>query len=92
MVWFSGMHSLAKSTIDVFVAAVILAIVLHDGQRGVPSGENCLLLLNVVESRPLSFARPEQVKPCISASFLIAFHNNWWVMVFSPCACVGLFS
>ena len=57
------MHSLAKSTMDVFVAFVILAIVLHDGQRGVPSGENCLLLLNVVESRPLSFASPEQVKP-----------------------------
>lgn len=61
--WFPGMHSLAKSTMVVLVALVILAIVLHDGQRGVPSGENCLLLLNVVESRPLSFASPEQVKP-----------------------------
>lgn len=63
VVWFPGMHSLAKSTMVVLVALVILAIVLHDGQRGVPSGENCLLLLNVVESRPLSFASPEQVKP-----------------------------
>ena len=43
----------ANSLKLVFVASVILAIVLQDGHRGVPSGENCLLLLNVVASSPL---------------------------------------
>ena len=61
--------------IDVFVATVIFDIVLQDGQRGVPSGENCLLLLNVVASKPLRRAKPEQVSPWVRASDSIAFHN-----------------
>ena len=84
----SGIHNLAKSITDVLVADIILAIVPQDGQRGVPSDENCLLLLNVVESRPLSFARPEQVKPFNWASLEMAFHSNWWVMFLSFGLCI----
>ena len=68
-------HSAAKSNIVILVARIIFAIVPHDGHRGVPSGENCLLLLKVVASNPLRFASPEQVSPWLFANFSIAFHN-----------------
>lgn len=66
-----------------FVASVILAIVLQDGHRGVPSGENCLLLLNVVASSPLSFANPEQLNPFFFANVSIACQSVVCVKSFS---------
>ena len=71
----SGIHNLAKSITDVLVADIILAIVPQDGQRGVPSDENFLLLLNVVASRPLFLANPEQLNPLCLAIFSIACHS-----------------
>lgn len=65
----------ANSSGETLVASNIFDIVWHDGQRGVPSEENCLLLLNVVASKPLTFAKPENDKPCNRANFSIALHN-----------------
>ena len=46
------------------VLSNILAILFVDGQRGCPYFDQRLLLLKVVASNPLSFARPE--------------HDTWW--------------
>lgn len=70
-VFYSATKS-ANSLNVICVASVIFAIVLQEGQRGVPSGAKCLLLLNVVASNPLSFANPEQLKPFFFASISIA--------------------
>ena len=45
------------------------------------SDENCLLLLNVVASNPLSFANPERLKPCDLANCSIASQNKKCVMI-----------
>lgn len=79
-----GVHRCAKSTTDILVAEIILATVAHDGQRGLPSAENCLLLLKVVESNPLNFASPEQLNPCDWAKRSIARHIILCVIGFSP--------
>jgi hypothetical protein len=50
------------------VAEIIFAMLDVDGQRGCSYFENLLLLLNVVGSSPLSFANPEQDKPCSFAN------------------------
>lgn len=71
---FSCAHISAKCSILILVAAIIFDIVLHDGQRGLPSGKCHLLLLNVVASSPLNFANPEQDKLLSLASRSIAFH------------------
>lgn len=63
-----------------FVAIITFATVLQDGHRGVPSGENCLLLLKVVASNPLSLANPEQDNPFSCASLEIAAHSIWCVI------------
>ncbi len=60
-----------------------LANVPHDGQRGVPFAENCLLLLNVVASKPHFFAMPEHVILFSFANCSIAFHSIWCVTIFS---------
>ena len=54
---------LKKSWGDEFVALNIFEIVSVDGQRGCPNTDARLLLLNVVGSKPLCFARPEQDIP-----------------------------
>lgn len=50
------------------VADSIFAMLPVDGQRGWPYFEKRLLLLNVVGSRPLYFARPEHVMLCACAN------------------------
>lgn len=79
-----GVHRCAKSTTDILVAEIILATVAHDGQRGLPSAEKCLLLLKVVESSPLNFASPEQLNPCDWAKRSIARHIILCVIGLSP--------
>ena len=60
--------NLKKSWGDESVAVNIFEIVSVDGQRGCSYLENLLLLLNVVGSSPLHFARPEQDNPCSCAN------------------------
>lgn len=74
----------AKTSTLVLVADSIFEIVLHDGQRCVPSGKNCLLLLKVVASRPLNFARPEQERLLSLASFSMAFQIILCFIGFPP--------
>ena len=76
----------AKSYIVIFIALIILAIVQHEGHLGVPSDENFLLLLNVVASRPLFLANPEQLNPLCLAIFSIACHSiSCSILFFSLC-------
>lgn len=63
---------LKKSCGAEFVALNILEIVSVDGQRGCPNTDARLLLLNVVGSRPLRFANPEQDMPWSCANNSIA--------------------
>jgi len=49
-----------KSSSEAPVEAKILEILLVEGHLGCPSLDQRLLLLNVVGSKPLHFARPEQ--------------------------------
>lgn len=80
----------ANSWGDKSSALITLIIVPHDGQRGVPSGENCLLLLNVVASSPLSFASPDLLKPCDFAKFSNVFQKIECVMMF-PLVLIDVF-
>lgn len=54
---------LKKSWGEAFVALNIFEMVSVDGQRGCPNTDARLLLLNVVGSSPLRFAKPEQDIP-----------------------------
>ena len=65
------------------VADKIFAILLVEGQRGCSYLENRLLLLKVVGSKPLHFARPEQESPWSRAKSSIAFQICSCVMVTS---------
>lgn len=56
--------NLVKSWILAPVDDKIFEILFVDGQRGWPSLDQRLLLLNVVGSKPLHFANPEQDIPC----------------------------
>ena len=73
-----------KSLIDAPVADSIFDILLVDGQRGCPSLDQRLLLLKVVGSKPLHFAKPEHVLPCSLAKRSMAFQTSSCVMVNSP--------
>ena len=68
----SSFINLKKSCGVEFVALIIFAILLVDGQRGCSYFENLLLLLKVVGSRPLHFAKPEQDILCSLANMSIA--------------------
>jgi hypothetical protein len=70
----SDFINLKKSSGDEFVALNILAIVSVDGHRGWPKTDARLLLLKVVGSSPLRFAKPEQDIPCSHANNSIACH------------------
>ena len=63
------------------VACNILAMLLVDGQRGCPYLELRLLLLNVVGSRPLNLARPEQDIFLEVANLSIAVHTSLCVIL-----------
>lgn len=67
-----GSINLVKSWILAPVDDKILEILFVDGQRGCPSLDQRLLLLKVVGSRPLHFAKPEQDIPCSVANRSIA--------------------
>ena len=81
----SGVWSmnLVKSWILAPVDDKILEILFVDGQRGWPSLDQRLLLLKVVGSRPLHFARPEQDIPCSVANFSMARQTSSCVIFFS---------
>lgn len=70
----AGAKYLMNSFISVPVASKILAMLLVDGQRGCPYFDQRLLLLNIVGSSPLSFARPEHETLWAAAKQSIAFH------------------
>lgn len=67
---------LAKSWIEDPVEAKILEILFVDGHRGCPSRDQRLLRLNVVGSKPLLFANPEQDIPCSVANRSMARHTS----------------
>ena len=67
----------------------ILDILLVDGQRGWPSLDQRLLLLNVVGSKPLHFASPEQDIPCSVAKRSIARQTSSCVIFLSPLVFAG---
>jgi hypothetical protein len=75
--------NLVKSWILAPVDDKILEILFVDGQRGCPSFDQRLLLLNVVGSSPLHFASPEQDIPCSTAKRSIACHTSSCVIFFS---------
>ena len=62
------------------VASRILAMLFVDGQRGCPYFELRLLLLNVVGSSPLNFAKPEQDIFLENANLSIAVHTSLCVI------------
>ncbi len=64
--------SLKKSSGFAPTADIIFAILDVDGQRGCSYFEKRLLLLNVVGSKPLHFASPEQDILCSRANSSIA--------------------
>jgi len=72
--------NLVKSSKDAPVEDKILEILFVDGHLGCPSFDQRLLLLNVVGSRPLHFASPEQDIWCSVANFSIALHTSSCVM------------
>ena len=74
-----GMN-LVKSSKDAPVEDKILEILFVDGHLGCPSFDQRLLLLNVVGSRPLHFAKPEHDILCSVANFSIALHTSSCVM------------
>ena len=63
------------------VAFNILAMLFVDGQRGWPYFDQRLLLLNVVGSRPLYFARPEHDMLCKLAKLSIAYQTSLCVIL-----------
>lgn len=67
------------------VAHKIFAMLPVDGQRGWPYLEKRLLLLKVVGSSPLYFAKPEQVILCACANRSIVFHTSLCVIFFPFC-------
>ena len=66
--------NLKKSLALAPVADNIFDMLNVDGHRGCSYFENRLLLLNVVGSKPLRFANPEQDIPCARANKSIACH------------------
>lgn len=72
--------NLVKSSKDAPVEDNILEILFVDGHLGCPSFDQRLLLLNVVGSRPLHFAKPEQDILCSVANFSIACQISSCVM------------
>lgn len=82
---FCGSMNFVKSWILAPVDDSIFEMLLVDGQRGWPSLDQRLLRLNVVGSKPLHFASPEQDIPCSVAKRSIARQTSSWVMVLSPC-------
>ena len=72
--WFSVsfVMNLKKSCGFAPVAEIIFAMLAVDGQRGCSYLEKRLLLLNVVGSKPLRLANPEQDIPCSLANISIA--------------------
>lgn len=66
------------------VAPRIFAMLPVEGQRGWPYFEKRLLLLNVVGSKPLYFAKPEQVMLCACANRSIVFQMSLCVIFLSP--------
>ena len=78
---WDGMN-FVKSSSDAPVEANILEILFVDGHRGCPSLDQRLLLLKVVGSKPLLFAKPEQDILCSVANFSIARHTSSWVIIF----------
>ena len=71
-----------NSFISVPVASNILAMLLVDGQRGCPYFDQRLLLLNMVGSSPLSFAKPEQESLWAAAKQSIAFQISLCVIFY----------
>ena len=65
------------------VASKIFAILFVDGQRGWPYLDQRLLLLNVVGSKPLRFARQEQDILREYAKLSIAPHTSLCVIFLS---------
>ena len=76
-----GGINLVKSLSDAPVDANIFEILLVDGQRGWPALDQRLLLLNVVGSKPLHFASPEQDILCSRAKLSIARQTSSCVIV-----------
>ena len=64
------------------VASKIFAMLFVDGQRGWPYLDQRLLLLNVVGSKPLRFARQEQDILCEYAKLSIAPHISLCVIFY----------
>lgn len=77
--------NLVKSCIFAPVDDKIFEILLVDGHLGCPSLDQRLLLLNVVGSKPLHLARPEQDMPCSVAKRSMARHTSSCVIFFSLC-------
>ena len=69
------------------VAPRIFAMLPVEGQRGWPYFEKRLLLLNVVGSKPLYFAKPEQVMLCACANRSIVFQMSLCVIFFISFDC-----
>ena len=80
-----GSICFVKSWILEPVDAKILDILFVDGHLGCPSLDQRLLLLNVVGSSPLHFAKPEHDIPCSIAKRSMARHTSSCVIFFSLC-------
>ena len=76
--------NLVKSWILAPVDDNILDMLFVDGHRGCPSLDQRLLLLNVVGSKPLHFAKPEQDIPCSVANRSMARHTSSCVIFSLP--------
>ena len=74
--WAAGAKYLIKSFNDAPVASRIFAMLLVDGHRGWPYLDQRLLLLNVVGSKPLRLANPEQDILCSRANVSMASHTS----------------
>ena len=79
--FLSSEKYLAKSDNVIFNEFNTLATVHIDGQRSLPDGNIRLLLLNVVESNPLSFARPDTLILFANANLSNARHVCEFVII-----------
>ena len=82
--WAAGAKYLIKSFNDAPVASRIFAMLLVDGHRGWPYLDQRLLLLNVVGSSPLHFAKPEHDIPCSVAKRSMARQTSSCVIFSLP--------
>lgn len=82
--------NLVNSWIEAPVDDNILEILLVDGHRGCPSLVQRLLRLNVVGSKPLHRAKPEQDIPCSVANRSMARQTSSCVINFPPFLCITI--